>query len=744
MEHKDSADSMSETAPSLDALQEAPHAAWLFDVRRRRISWGNKPALAFWREETLLDLIEHDFDPADPMVLLFESLARAGEEGARLHHVTLDLLDGPARAALTCRLVHLDEDQPGVLAELTEENAALSDRFSRFGEMVENAPLPLSLFTPGGALLYQNKEAERLMQARAAESGLAGLLGDVPLAGALLDKAQRTGTASRLVQLSGMTPRLTCRLTLRKIHDPETETPALVALWRDAGGRKTALSEAAGEAGELQALIGTVSDFTWRMSRQGGALRITELSDSFEKVTGTPAASLFGLTLEEAAAHHGVTLTSELLEALAGGAPWRDIALSWPRADGGTITLLVSAVPRRGRDGRLKGWTGIGRAGGTQQSGTAQAPSSGIALFDTLDLPVLSLGADGHVTGANASARALFNLPLPGTPAERLFGPYEASAIRKEIAGKTASPPLPPRETGLSVTVPAGHTRAGGEKRFHLFIMAWPHEKDTGRLLCFLLNAADTDLHKAEAMRRTLKDAERALKRKSDVTANIAHELRTPLNAILGFSEIMRDARFGPLGNEKYTGYVENIHKSGQHLLSLINDFLDLSKIEAGGFTPDFEQVDLAPLLSECTDLMSQSAAAQQVSLRLEKDENLPPLVADRRSLRQILLNLLSNAIKFTPEGGEVVLSAHADKEGALTLRVRDNGAGMDAEELAKALEPYGQGRSGQKRGGGTGLGLPLTRALCEANHAAFSIHSEPGKGTGVTITFPSTQVLAG
>ena len=243
-------------------------------------------------------------------------------------------------------------------------------------------------------------------------------------------------------------------------------------------------------------------------------------------------------------------------------------------------------------------------------------------------------------------------------------------------------------------------------------------------------------------LRFAKEEAEKASSQKSEFLARISHELRTPLNAILGFSDVMRDERFGPIGNARYRTYAEDIHASGKHLLSLINDLLDLSKIEAGKLELDFTKVSLNKAAQEAMHLMTEEARNRRVILRDALPNNLPQVVADQRSMRQILLNLLSNAVKFTATGGQIIIAARLEDNGELTLKVSDSGPGMSAAEVETALEPF-RSQSRDRAAEGTGLGLPLTKALAEANRARFAILSEPGRGTSIEITFPVTRVLA-
>jgi two-component system, cell cycle sensor histidine kinase PleC len=230
--------------------------------------------------------------------------------------------------------------------------------------------------------------------------------------------------------------------------------------------------------------------------------------------------------------------------------------------------------------------------------------------------------------------------------------------------------------------------------------------------------------------------AEEANQTKSKFLANMSHELRTPLNAIIGFSEIMEAAMFGPLGAEKYSEYSRDIHKSGQYLLDVINDILDMSKIEAGGIRLILEDVDLSPVLAECLRVVSGPAGEKHITLKAD----ITPAIclrADRRALKQIALNLLSNAVKFTPEGGSVTLTGHT-RGGIVTIAIEDNGIGIAEDALRKLGRPFEQVESQlTKQHQGSGLGLAIAKSLVELHGGAMRIGSTLGKGTLVAVRLP-------
>jgi signal transduction histidine kinase len=226
-----------------------------------------------------------------------------------------------------------------------------------------------------------------------------------------------------------------------------------------------------------------------------------------------------------------------------------------------------------------------------------------------------------------------------------------------------------------------------------------------------------------------------------DFLAKVSHEVRTPLNSILGFTELMLQERLGPIGNPRYRGYIEDIHQSGLYALSLLNDLLDISKIEASKFELDFTSVDVLELVEECAASLQPLAKSARILLRTSLAPDLPLVVADPRRLKQILLNLLTNAIKFTKEGGQVIVSGTM-VDGELRLRVRDTGVGMTEDEIAYAMQPFHQLDTSPRSQPGTGLGLPLTKALVDANRARLVLTSEKGAGTSADVIFPAERLF--
>ncbi|MFQ5763850.1 MAG: PAS domain-containing sensor histidine kinase [Rhodospirillales bacterium] len=252
---------------------------------------------------------------------------------------------------------------------------------------------------------------------------------------------------------------------------------------------------------------------------------------------------------------------------------------------------------------------------------------------------------------------------------------------------------------------------------------------------------AETALAHAEAAKARAESANHA---KSDSLAVLSHELRTPLNSILGFASIIEAQMFGPAGSERYVGYATDIRKSGEHVLSVINDILDLSKIEAGRMELDEEPVDLLAVMIDATNLFLERASALGITLKTALPQDLPVLNADGRLIKQMLINLVSNALKYTPQGGWVELSAERNEKGGITLAVADTGIGIAPEDVSRIPKPFQtSGKPIHESIRGTGLGLPLVKSLIELHGGTFRLESTPDSGTVVSLSFPPARVGA-
>ncbi|WP_299346519.1 ATP-binding protein [uncultured Maritalea sp.] len=239
------------------------------------------------------------------------------------------------------------------------------------------------------------------------------------------------------------------------------------------------------------------------------------------------------------------------------------------------------------------------------------------------------------------------------------------------------------------------------------------------------------------------RDAEQANIAKSRFLATMSHELRTPLNAIIGFSEVMKSELLGPMENPQYKDYAGDIHASGEHLLNLINELLDLSRIEAGKYDLNEEAISLVDIGEDCRRMLEIRARAKSVELVAEFDYDMPKLWGDERAIRQVCLNLLSNAIKFTPESGRIIFKIGAGEDGTQIMSVRDNGPGIPENEIATVLSSFGQGSLAAKTAEqGAGLGLPIVQKIMELHQGRFDLFSKLRFGTEAIASFPKSRVL--
>ena len=353
-----------------------------------------------------------------------------------------------------------------------------------------------------------------------------------------------------------------------------------------------------------------------------------------------------------------------------------------------------------------------------------EAAEDGFALFD----------ADDRFVFCNARYRSLPGaVPetlVPGTPYEQLLWEVVRRGVVPEAVGREEE----------WVTWRMQHHRNPKEPIMLRLSDQFIQVRETilGDGATFVVASDVTSSRfQAEEMRRAKEEAELASRAKSEFLALMSHELRTPLNAVIGFAELIKGEMFGPINNPRYLEYIAVIHASGQHLLELINDILDLSKIEAGRYALMESSLDLPEVFEEVLPFMSDRMRLAGLRWDVDIPKTLPLLWADRRAIKQIALNLLSNAVKFTPEGGLVGISVFVDAESAVVMRFSDTGIGIAPEHMQKVLEPFGQAENTlARRHEGTGLGLPLVKALMELHGGTLHLDSVLDQGTTVTLRF--------
>jgi PAS domain S-box-containing protein len=362
------------------------------------------------------------------------------------------------------------------------------------------------------------------------------------------------------------------------------------------------------------------------------------------------------------------------------------------------------------------------------------------SLIEALPVGLYRIDRKGRITFANQVCQVYF-----GTPLQDLVGKIIYDFHARSLAWQIAEDDAAVFSSGRAITKVEHQVLTGLPEGADMEMVKLPVRDALGRVeeLQAIFWDVTERQRSAEALRQTKEAAERASRMKSEFLANISHELRTPLNSVIGFSSLLVEEIYGPLGDDRYRGYATDIQTSGQHLLDLINDILDLSKIEAGELKLEEHEVDLVDVIETCHRMVRKRAERANVNIRVDLPAVVPALFADERQLRQIFLNLLTNGVKFTQPGGKVVVGLRVLPDHRLEISVADTGVGIPQSELDNVMQPFVQVASAHTRDHeGTGLGLPLVKSMAQMHGAEFHLESTPGSGTTATILFPANRVM--
>jgi PAS domain S-box-containing protein len=774
------------SAPTREMLERHDAACLLWDGDRLRIAWANGAALRLFGADTLFDLLDRRFHTEEPGPALIRQLkAELRDNETRLESFEFPGLESEVALDASCSLHPLTDGRQGVL--LIGRAALAAAEPSVFAEAFLHLPLAAAVIDKEGKVIHRNAAAREFFPAEKG-ANLAQLFDDGAAAKALLSRALKAGMMCAICRCTTSLGPREARLVAHRMEEGAKNPYRLVVTIEDVTERRafermltgasSLPSQPAKRSPEKRATQPAASEnipaiVTERLEAEKAALVImrgTDLLYANGRALSLLAAGSLQALNERSGLVTGLASATETLTVIddAGKETIIDVARSpvpWNKGWASQATLRSRSVEQETAGAAAP----EGVAARKSASREIESPATAVqaeatsktaediswkpddaelsAILDTASDGIVTLDAEGRIRSFSAGAEAIFGQPkalVLGRSFAELLTTETRKIFRDYLAALTDSGLAAVFNDGREVSANVG---PGLSLPLFLTISRIHSERKGARVppaFCAVVRDI-TQWKQTEAELREAKDkAEQTSRQKSEFLARISHELRTPLNAILGFSELMRLERFGKLQNEKYRGYVSDIHSSGVHLLSLINDLLDLSKVEAGKLELTFTSVSLPEVTDHAMRLLAERAQQARVSVRRNFPADLPNVVADLRSMRQIMINLISNAIKFTDPGGHVTVAGRLNKAGELVLRVRDTGVGMNQDEIKSALEPFQRVTSAARPDiEGTGLGLPLTKALTEANRAAFAISSEPGKGTLVEITYPTTRVLA-
>lgn len=514
---------------------------------------------------------------------------------------------------------------------------------------------------------------------------------------------------------------------------------AALALQREEGDRQRRTAER-----RFRDFTSAAGDWLWEADTEG---RLTYISQRFTDVTGIPLERVIRRTVFEPDLIRPDAHYTEILRRLRLRLPFRNMMLEMRRPDGGATFASISGVPVYEEDGSFAGYRGTGSdlTARIEAENRANIANSVLRMaMEVVPDGFLLLDENECLVMANRTALEMYpssrHLMVPGAKLEDITTAAVAS-------GDVAVDGVEDHEQILQIILQ--RIRAGtGDPRYlkvanGRWVRASEHRiKGGGRVL--IRTDITTLLLHEEELRRARDRAEDANRAKTIFLANISHELRTPLNAINGFSEIIADRLFGIESDalDRYADYARDINLSGQHLLALINDLLDLTKIEAGEVRLQEEVIDLERLLATCAKLVREQADKAGVKVETQCLVGTA-LRADTRMMRQILLNLVTNAIKFSASGTQVVLTFAKSDDGGMLLSVKDEGIGMNPADIPTVMLPFGKlDNPLQANHNGVGLGLPLVKSLAELHGARLELLSAEGEGTTATVHFPTHRCI--
>jgi signal transduction histidine kinase len=692
--------------PRLASTAVSALPAWLWSADATRLLWANPTGAAIFDAPISAAIRTGTFGARGPAAIQVARLAATlRPDGATLTEQLRGLGAGTGGVlTCTCCCITLSDQTRAILVAATERTGDELPLTERVRRLLAQCAEPIAAFSSGGKLIYAST-AGRMRLGGATSLAALG-------AEAHAETARQSGSSAGA---SAAGP-----LAIERI-EAEAATVLIAIFGVSAQRSPSGLAGAA--AGPAAAGRRAPLRFVWQVDADD---RFTISSNEFVALMGGATAAVLGRPWGELAAALCLDPDDQIVRALARRETFSGLCIAWPVVDGGErLAVELSGLPVFDRDRSCRGYRGFGVCRDVAR--LAALSAAGRAAPKGTATEVTTEGTTAATTEDGANVVPLHPAGRPVAPA---LSPVERSAFQeltRQLHERLAETSQPPGADGLHANLAEAAPELAAEE---------PATREVA--------AAALPQDRAVEPVAVKRQTERTPAAKSDILARISHEIRTPLNSIIGFAEMMAQEKFGPVGNERYRQYLADIQSSGAHLLSLVNDLLDLSRIEADRLELDFTAVPLNPLTQQCVAILQPQANRERILIRTALSPRLPPVTADARSVHQIVLNLLANSTRLAGAGGHVIVSTTRTDAGEVVLRVRDSGAGLSEQEIALALAPFRQVATAVSRGAdGTGLGLPLAKALAEANRATFRIKSEPNAGTLIEVSFPPDRVAA-
>ena len=531
----------------------------------------------------------------------------------------------------------------------------------------------------------------------------------------------------------------------------------------------------------------TSTRFSWEMNADR---KFVNVSGELEDAVGSKAKKIIGMTWEQVTKLLNIKQTQEVAQLLKTEDTWSDKTVFMSVGETGyNVPVDLAGLPTYDKNKKFNGFTGFGiirmddKTKETKQPKTKKLTDEENKNFEEITKTLLNNQNNDEGTGENQNKQQepipaafadqtnqkpdtsiLTKLPIPVliyrqqkllfanqkffdvTGYQNLNGLKNAGGVDALYKKDGSTDILDCQGENINAEAKMQCVPWDNKRAIMLTIRKKNNQNDSGQVSQADItntqenNQPDENITKQE-LNNARKKAENENKHKSEFITKLSHEIRTPLNAIIGFSEIIADKKIKKINQNKYQEYANDIKNAGNHVLGLVNDMLDIAKIEANKNQMNFQECNINNIIAEAINMCQTNANKKQIIIRTNIPDNIPNVIADKKSMRQIIINLVNNSVKFSGAGGQVIVSV--ERSNGVTIKIKDTGQGMNQQEINKALMPFETSHANQNSNNGTGLGLPLTKAMVKANKANFNIFSKPGEGTRVEINFATQQILA-